>query len=478
MTDRSSEVEGVQTPEDVATLYSWANLHGAKYRDFSASRQQVRAQSRTKLLEEQDALAEAAIRETVAANALHSPREGINPAVVPPIVRQHVIEEPPFRSVPGAFAPAPSAPVPAATVPTQPFYRQTAPSASEQPFARPTAHASSPFERAPSAPASATPPRAQEFNLPGGRPAWLFNDTESAVYGQGAGAETLQQSRERVATRWFALKGLFEQGIEQQEEPKVQPVESRVPALAVFSLAGGVGKTSLVATLGRSLSALGERVLLVDTTSYGLLPFYFGARELRPGVARVFSPPGGSTDSPIHLLNMDPDDRPMESEEKDWLVDEVARQAKGQSRLLIDLQTASGLVTRRFLKMSPTVLVPIAPDMNSVVSLSSVDSFFRANSDSDGKPIRPFYVLNQFDASLPLHLDVREVLRQQLGDRLLPFVLRRSPSVSEALAEGMTVVDYAPNSPVAEDFMNLSSWIRSISAPATIGFRGVRWSER
>ena len=56
-------------------------------------------------------------------------------------------------------------------------------------------------------------------------------------------------------------------------------------------------------------------------------------------------------------------------------------------------------------------------------------------------------VLNQFDASLPLHLDVREVLRRQLGDRLLPFVIRRAPAVSEALAEGMTVVDYAPESP-------------------------------
>jgi cellulose biosynthesis protein BcsQ len=39
--------------------------------------------------------------------------------------------------------------------------------------------------------------------------------------------------------------------------------------MAVFSLAGGVGKTSLVATLGRALSARGERVLLVDTAAYG-----------------------------------------------------------------------------------------------------------------------------------------------------------------------------------------------------------------
>ena len=31
-----------ETPDDVATLYSWANLRGAKYRDFSAARAQVR----------------------------------------------------------------------------------------------------------------------------------------------------------------------------------------------------------------------------------------------------------------------------------------------------------------------------------------------------------------------------------------------------------------------------------------------------
>ena len=55
-------------------------------------------------------------------------------------------------------------------------------------------------------------------------------------------------------------------------------------------MAGGVGKTCLVATLGRALSALGEHVLLADTTAGGLLPFYFGSRESNPGVVRTFSP--------------------------------------------------------------------------------------------------------------------------------------------------------------------------------------------
>ena len=65
----------------------------------------------------------------------------------------------------------------------------------------------------------------------------------------------------------------------------------------------------------------------------------------------------------------------------------------------------------RFLKI--LVLVPLVPDMNSVVSFSSIDSFFQHNGSGQGKPSLPNYVLNQFDPSLPLHLDIREVLREE-----------------------------------------------------------------
>jgi cellulose biosynthesis protein BcsQ len=130
------------------------------------------------------------------------------------------------------------------------------------------------------------------------------------------------------------------------------------------------------------------------------------------------------------------------------------------------------------MRLAPQILVPLIPDMNSVVSVSSIDAFFERNGATSASPSMPNYVLNQFDASLPLHLDVREVLREQLGDRLLPIVLRRTPAVSEALAEGMTIIDYAPNSAVAEDFASLAGWVKSLSAAATTTFRGVRWSER
>jgi cellulose synthase operon protein YhjQ len=310
-------------------------------------------------------------------------------------------------------------------------------------------------------------------------PAWLAEERPKAAVEPDTSVveETLQQSRERVASRWFALRELFEQG-PHEKAPEVKKASTgEVPVLAVFSLAGGVGKTSLVATLGRALSSAGEKVLLTDTTSHGLLPFYFGASELKPGMVRTFAPPVGSADAPIHLLSFDLIGKGGDLEAQEWLAEELTKNGQGMQRVLVDLSPSVPWVLRRIARMNSIVIVPMAPDMSSVISLNIVERFFADVMDANGKQVHPRYLLNGFDASQPLHLDVREVLRQQLGDRLLPFVIRRSPAVSEALAEGMTVMDYAPETAVAGDVLNLASWLRTQAAPAP-GFRKARWSEQ
>lgn len=464
-------------PEDVATLYTWAHLQGAKYRDFSASREQARVRRRP--LTEQELLAHKAVEETVRANAasgaavaaeaIRPRREQAPPAgplihpVAPPALpseadrraagpqRLPLPEEavvPEEKTPPEALNTAPEAPVPAIAVP--PSGRPDGPHLFRSPLT----------------------PRAEDFDISPDRPAWLQAQPAVAPRPEG---ETLQQSRERVASRWFALKSVFDPGAGEPEIEAGRAAEPRIPYLVVFSLAGGVGKTSLVATLGRTLSARGERVLLIDTAGYGLLPFYFGARELRPGVVRTFTPPGDSTEAPVHMVSLDGE--PQEGA-ADTLAGDLDLFSRGSNRVVVDLTTASGGMLRRFLKLEPTLLIPVTPDMNSVVSLNALNAFLRRNTEAGRELPAPYFILNQFDAFLPLHLDVRELLRQQLGERLLPFALRRSPAVSEALAEGMTVVDYSPHSPTAEDFISLANWVRSVSQPAASSFRGARWSER
>ena len=585
MADRKALVDPNDTPEDVATLYSWANLHGAKYRDFSASRAQTREKARQRVQEAmeaerrrsheeteaqknvevlraaeaarqaeasrqaemfaresaQRAAAEVAVQQPIHGTPLPgaaapqyawqpgSPAFDVPPAQHPPVTPAYV--PPPSyapQAAPYASPAAPSYPVPAAPVaaapPPAPAPSQASNYFAQQPAAVPTNGAgpinagpmnpgpmngsgfggngfgppnSTPAPQlafAPQPPAQTaypqqgreepyfqnrTPWTSTETREATPRPAWLTSERTEAPAPPAVPQlpDDLQASRDRLTSRWFALKGVFSGNVPQAEAAPLPPT-SRAPLLAVFSLAGGVGKTSLVATLGRALSARGERVLLVDTAAFGLLPFFFGARDQRPGVLRTFTPPGVSGDAPIQMLTVDPDTLGPENAAQEILTQEISRNGRAASRIIVDLATASGATTRRILRMSPTVLVPVIPDMSSVVSVSSIDGFFQRNPSPSGQPVMPFYILNQFDPSLPLHLDVREVLREQLGDRLLPFVMRRTPAVSEALAEGMTVVDYAPNSTVAEDFGSLAVWVKSLAAPATNGFRGVRWSER
>ena len=383
-----------ETPEDVASLYSWANLHGGKYRDFSASRAQMREKARQRMEQaiEQERLrthtqtdaqraAESArtaeetrrlelaalqgaqhlaAQEAAQRAAQQAAQERARLAAQQPQAAQSAAEQAP------AAQQASGQPPQQGRYPVPPAFRQPAPPASAQ---------EADFSQ-PRAPWLSTDPRENA-----GRPAWLMPERPEPMVQPAlppSPDDTLQGSRDRLVSRWFALRSIFEDNVPTQSTPA--PVAARAPVLAVFSLAGGVGKTSLVATLGRVLSARGERVLLVDTAAYGLLPFYFGARDQRPGLIRTFSPPVASGDAPIQMITLDPETLGSEAATAEAFTAEILKHARGVSRVIVDLATASGATTRRIMRLSPQVLVPLVPDMCSVVSVSSIDAFFETTT--------------------------------------------------------------------------------------------------
>jgi len=542
------------TPEDVAALYLWAHLQGAKYRDFSASRREYRAQVRYRAAkamqerelreqaaaesaawaaeeEELEAMAAAqllegdeerglrmeslataeeaagratALRleaihrsEAAAHAAVAVQREEREIAAAQASARQQALRyaatEERRRLLAGPQPLGAMGGVNSASGGEMVALSGTGPQSSTVVNGTAQEHANSEEKQLSDsenqgALASAGEMDASEAGSGPTGPAWLYTSQTQAhaqpseameqlpmmeMTGektQAPGRETLQDSKERVASRWFALKGLFEEAA--PEMPAMQRAKSRgeeTPLLALFSLAGGVGKTSLAATLGRSLSLLGERVVLMDATLSGLLPYYFGEREVRPGEVRNVLPREGSQGAPISLTIRDASGM---SEDKRWqeiMTDEVLRNGTGNQRMVLDLSSGSSWLLRRLADLHPVVLVPVLGDMNSVIGLHAVERIFRSIVDSDGRALLPYYVVNQFDGSLPLHLDVREVLRRQLGERLLRAVIRRSPAVSEALAEGMTVVDYEPGALVSLDYMDVAGWLRTVSPPAKPG---------
>ena len=451
-----------ETAEGGATFVTWSNLDRAGLKDFPESRAQTRERARKRVEQ-----------------AIEGERE-----------RAHREAQDQLSAEPNQTAQSQGATLQAVSAGSQPAETSAAESAAPSSFQHQAlSHGSSALsanpelqqpQRASVHEDAAPPPHQSSVSAEdAGFPEWLapHKPVLAANPVPQAPAATLQGERDRLTSRWFALQGVFENATV-SSDPSPVATDSHAPVLAVFSLAGGAGKTSVVATLGRALSASGERVLLVETTSYGLLPFFFGARDRRPGVLRKFNPPQMSGGAQVQMVTVDSDGLEPDSTAQDPFSMEITECAHDSSRVIVDIATASAPTARRVLGMSQLVLVPVLPDMNSVVSTGAIDAFFESNGEALGKPAEIYYVLNQFDPSLPLHLDVREVLREQLGDRLLPFALHAAPAVSEALAEGMTVMDYAPGSPVAEDFSTLADWLKSVSAPATDSERGLRWSER
>jgi cellulose biosynthesis protein BcsQ len=373
--------------EDVAGLYSWAHLEGSKYRDFSASRERVRAQTR---------------------------KRGQEKAPASPV------------------APEPATPVQAVKPDAVPVSRRAL-------REKPAAPQMGP-RRLPSPPSKA---------------------------------------RQREVPRWVALKTVFDEPEESSPKEALPTIELDVPCLALVSLAGGVGKTTLAASLSRFLSAEGQKVLVVDTHSYGLLPLFFGTREVGLGNIRTFSCGPGS--APIAVMTVDPEKRDQETAASNQLVEQIALHAEGTQSVLIDVASGSTATLREILRLSPTILFVLTPDMASMVSLQALQAFLQTLEDDPERAAQMYYVLNRFDESMPLHDYVREVLAAQLGDRLLPFVLHHSHAVGEALAEGMTVSDYAPRSEIVQDLKRLSEWVsglRDAMSALDDGLPEVRWSER
>ena len=251
---------------------------------------------------------------------------------------------------------------------------------------------------------------------------------------------------------------------------RVTPLAEGIsPALAVYSLAGGVGKTTFCASLGRILCSLGEQVLLVDASVSGLLPFYFGAADLRTGLRTFLAPEPHYP--PLQVLGAD-------EVTKEWLDGDVKTAMLRTQRTIFDLGSASMSVLPEIFGMCGVVLIPLLPDLNSILTVSRIEASLKAMK-SRGIQIPPaFYLFNRFDENDPMHQQARGLVQRQCGEHLLPMTIHSGAEIAQAIASRMTVADHAPESDVTRDFMEVASWVRKVAPVHLVGRAPGRWSER
>ena len=471
------------TPEDVAALYRWAGLTGAKYRDYSAERREQRAKMRQRTAKERletDLAARVKTSETSAEKSGEK-NEGARLADAAARAVLRAMEE--EREIAEAHESARRKDEAAAEA--ERLLQERSGAAVRKSVVRGNRISEQTLQLAGVRESAGEAARTSAF-----RPAWL-DAASGGTIGEGVSASasaelktvyaaTLLDSREQVALRWPALQALAQ---ELRRSVARAPMSARRgPVVAVVAPSGGSGATSLAAALARTLANRGERVLLVEAAGK-LLQLYFGVGGIGPGEIRTIAPREGESGSvslyvtDVGAAGPDPQDRSATAA-REKAVEDLLGRAQGLDRIVIDLAPDTVWLVRGLAALRPMVLASVAPEMGAVAGIATVEQTFAAFTDSDGRALLPFYVLNRFDAGLPLHLDIREVLRRELGERLLHTAVRRAAEVGEALAEGKTVVDYAPDAAVTRECAEVARWLRD-RAPASAeaieeAARGVR----
>jgi cellulose synthase operon protein YhjQ len=250
-----------------------------------------------------------------------------------------------------------------------------------------------------------------------------------------------------------ALQSVFEVNAKRWMAPAQPHLAAGSGAALIFaSCAGGVGKTTLCASLARVLSARLSNVLVADRCSQGIMPYYFALERLSAGGLQTVYPNARRAGYQMTIVNAPCDEQPN-TPSAAWL-----QQLQADSTLtLMDLPTLNQRSLQEQMVPAGYVVIPLVPDVQSIAGIARVEAL--SNGPSGGQNRRCVFVLNRFDEARPLHREIRTHLEKLLEDRLSPLTVRESEYVPEALSLGLTVLDHVPQSPVAKDLEQLAAWL-------------------
>ena len=290
------------------------------------------------------------------------------------------------------------------------------------------------------------------------------NSTQS----QEASTKKIGRLIRASVTPWPALDNLFYRNKQSFNLIQGLAANVKIPLVFVSSLAGGAGGTTISATLGRCLAGWGDRVAVAETQASLVLPYHFSARESGDSEFLRFDVPGshqsvqlirGIARSQTSLMTATSQNLAAEVA----LLERLRESAAVSDRLFLDasrLSVEDILATEGSLQ---TILIPIVPDLVCALSVLDLEERLATELANLSRSNPPYYVLNKFDNTLALHRDIQVLLKSSLGNRLLPILIRSSDAVPEALAKGMTVIDYCPEAGVAQDFLQLAEWVRTVT---------------
>ena len=239
--------------------------------------------------------------------------------------------------------------------------------------------------------------------------------------------------------------------------------------IAVNSIKGGVGKTTVVINLGAALAAAGYRVLLVDTDPQGHISLCFG---LSPSLGLWDLMTAGldpekvicRVNDRIHVIPSDKRTAALEQQlvpvrDRSAVLSRRLEGIRGYDFVLVDTAPSLSLVLQNAIVYTRSILVPISISYLSLLGAVQALELARMMQDEmrvfyDILGIIPNFVDEQTSATHPI-LDHLGSTFQASGIRIFSPI-RIDTRLETAFLRRRTILDYAPMSGSAQDFRRLA----------------------
>jgi len=243
---------------------------------------------------------------------------------------------------------------------------------------------------------------------------------------------------------------------------------SQARVISVINHKGGVGKTTTTLNLGKALTLLGKRVLLVDMDSQGNLSQALGVDEPEVQVVQALL---DKKPLPIVAIAEGYDLAPSDLElayADLKLVNEVGgvnrlRNALAPLRskydyVLIDCPPALNIFTNSALVASQSCLITLQPEASSMKGLNNLfERITQVRDDINYELTVEGILLTLVDKRLNLHREVIDYVSTKLSSfRIFRTQIRQNVALKESQLSQKDIFSYQKDSSGAADYLSLA----------------------
>ena len=245
--------------------------------------------------------------------------------------------------------------------------------------------------------------------------------------------------------------------------------------ISIGNRKGGTAKTTTVVNLGRALSIKGKNILLIDMDPQANLSYSFGIStegcllgeillDKYVDAGSIFYKDG------IDLIPSNTDLQEYEAElirlntPNTALRDALSEVKSFYDFILIDCPPSASLLTMNALVASDAVLIPMLMENLSLVGFEQMlDLVSKIKIDTHPELHIIGVVGVLVDERRHLTTKILEALRSNYGVDVFNNYVRQNVKAAEAPGVGQSVIDYAPNSNSAKDYMAIANELLEIT---------------